>query len=78
LIAVAINFKNKKALTIYMRTYSVIKLSTMWSTTSLTQRVEEVLNERTKDGYEIVSVAFGVNMWLTPTAFITVCSTEQR
>jgi translation elongation factor EF-1beta len=52
--------------------YSVISESTMWSTETLKQKVERILNEKTRDGYEIVSVAFGVNMWWLPTAFITL------
>jgi hypothetical protein len=55
-----------------MKTYRVIKLSTMWSTTTLTREVEQLLNEKTRDGYEIVTVAFGVNMWWLPTAYITI------
>jgi len=45
----------------------------MWSTSSLTAEVEKVLNEKTSDGYEIVTVSFGINMWWMPTAFITIC-----
>ena len=52
--------------------YSVITESTMWSTDTLKQKVERILNEKTREGYEIVSVAFGVNMWWLPTAFITL------
>ena len=44
----------------------------MWSTNSLIEEVEYVLNEKSKEGYEIVSVAFGVNLWWMPTAFITI------
>ena len=44
----------------------------MWSTTKLKQKVEKILNEKTKDGYEVVSVAFGINIWWIPTAFITL------
>lgn len=56
-----------------MKTYKIIKLSTMWSTSILIAQVERVLNGKAKDGYEIVTVAFGVNMWWMPTAYITVC-----
>jgi hypothetical protein len=56
-----------------MKTYKIIKLSTMWSTSSLTAEVEKALNETTGNGYEIVSVAFGINIWWMPTAFSTVC-----
>ena len=52
--------------------YSVISESSMWTTHTLKQKVERILNEKTRDGYEIVSVAFGVNMWWLPTAFITL------
>jgi hypothetical protein len=52
--------------------YNVISESSMWSTDTLKQKVERLLNEKTRDGYEIVSVAFGVNMWWLPTAFITL------
>ncbi len=53
-------------------TYTIIKESTMWSTNSLKRKVEEILNEKTKEGYEVVTVAFGLNMWWMPTAFITL------
>ncbi len=52
--------------------YTILTESTMWSTDTLKQKVERILNEKTRDGYEIVSVAFGVNMWWLPTAFITL------
>lgn len=56
-----------------MKKYTVIKLSTSWSTSELTKKVEHVLNKKANDGYEIVTVAFGVNIWWMPTAYITVC-----
>ena len=56
-----------------MKTYRIFKLSTMWSTKSLTAEVEQLLNEKARDGYEIVTVAFGVNMWWMPTAYVTIC-----
>lgn len=58
-----------------MKTYRVIKFTAMWSTSSLTTQVEQLLNRKTREGYEIVSVSFGVNMWWKPTAFITVSKT---
>ncbi len=45
----------------------------MWSTSSLTAEVEQLLNEKASNGYEIVTVAFGVNIWWMPTAYITIC-----
>ena len=55
-----------------MNTYKILKFSTMWSTSSLTKKVEKILSEREKEGWEIVSVAFGTNLWYAPTAFITL------
>ncbi len=56
-----------------MKHYNIIKLSTMWSSETLKNDVEELINEKARDGYEIVTVAFGVNMWWMPTAYITIC-----
>lgn len=56
-----------------MKTYTIISESTMWSINSLKQKVGKLLNEKTKDGYEVVTVAFGLNIWWMPTAFITLC-----
>ena len=53
-------------------TYTIIKESTKWSTDSLKRNVERILNDKTKEGYEVVTVAFGLNMWWMPTAFITL------
>jgi hypothetical protein len=44
-----------------MKSYSITKLSTMWSTDGLKNDVERLLNEKTAQGFEIVSVAFGVS-----------------
>jgi len=56
-----------------MKYYSIIKLSTMWSSETLKNDVEELINEKGNAGYEIVTVAFGVNMWWMPTAYVTIC-----
>lgn len=56
-----------------MKTFSVIRFSTMWSIKSLTRRVEKLLSEKDQEGYEIVTVSFGINLWMMPTAYITVC-----
>lgn len=55
-----------------MKTYTIISESSMWSTAKLKSRVELVLNEKTQEGYEIVSVAFGLNVFWVPTAYITL------
>jgi len=55
-----------------MKDYSIIKLSTMWSSETLRADTERLINEKVTEGYEIVSVAFGVNIWWMPTSFVTV------
>jgi hypothetical protein len=55
-----------------MKKYSIISESSMWSTAKLKQKVEIILNEKINDGYEVVSVAFGTNIWWIPTAYITL------
>jgi len=55
-----------------MNTYKTLKYSTMWSTSALTQKVEQLLTEKENEGWRIVSVAFGTNLWYAPTAFITL------
>ncbi len=55
-----------------MKTYIVISESSMWSTTKLKKNVERILNEKTIDGWDVVSVAFGINIWWIPTAYITL------
>ena len=61
-----------------MKKYYVIKISAKWSTDSLKKSVENTLNQKTQEGFEVVSVAFGVNMWWMPTAFITFSRVEKK
>ena len=60
-----------------MKKFTLIKESTMWSTDSLTKKVEEILDQKVQEGYEVVSVAFGVNIWWMPTAFITLAKNHE-
>lgn len=55
-----------------MKTFKVIKISEYWSTDSLTKKIEIKLNSLSLEGYEIISVSVGINMWCLPTAYITV------
>ncbi len=55
-----------------MKIFKVKKYSTTWSTSGLTEKGEVELAKFTKEGWDIVSVAFGVNLWWMPTAFITI------
>ena len=48
------------------------EVSEYWSTDSLTKNIEIKLNSLSQEGYEIISVSVGINMWWFPTAYITV------
>lgn len=54
-----------------MKQFRVFKISNSWSTARLIKDVENELKQITNEGYEIISVSFGVNIWWLPTAFIT-------
>ena len=54
-----------------MKQFRVFKISNMWSNSRLTRDVENELKKLTNEGYEIISVSFGFNIWWIPTAFIT-------
>lgn len=45
-----------------MKKYEIIKISEMWSTNTLKRNIETLINEKSNDGYEIITVAFGVNL----------------
>lgn len=53
-----------------MSNFKILKHSTLWSIDSLTQKVETLLQEKEDEGWTIISVAFGTNVWYMPTAFI--------
>lgn len=56
-----------------MKKYEIIKISEMWSIETLRKNVETLINKKSNEGFEIITVAFGVNLWWMPTAFITIC-----
>lgn len=66
--------QNDKFIT--MKKYTIIKETGYWTTESLRQNVQFKVNKLAQDGYEIVSVAFGTNMWAFPTVFITIAKEE--
>lgn len=55
-----------------MSKFKVEELSSFWSTESLRKNVEKRLKELESEGWEIVSVSFGINVWWVVSAFITV------
>ncbi len=61
-----------------MKTYIVISESSCWSTKKLKQNVENTINTKTKEGWELVSVSFGFNTWLILTSYITLCKQVEK
>ena len=56
-----------------MKRYQIIKITEMWSTDTLMRNAEAYINIKSNEGFEIVTVSFGVNLWWMPTAYITIC-----
>jgi len=46
----------------------------MWSTERLRKKVEQLINEKSKEGFKTITVSFGMNLWHTPTAYITIAN----
>ena len=55
-------------------TYSIIQVSTFWTSDSLIEKVEETLNKKkAKEGYEVVTVSFERSRyWRILEAYITL------
>lgn len=52
--------------------YRVIQTSNMWSTEKLRRKAEEIINRETENGWNLISVSLGFNIWYIPTVFITI------
>ncbi len=55
-----------------MKGYTVIKLSSWWSPDQLRKEVESVLNEKSTQGYEVISVSFVDSLGLIFQCFVTL------
>ena len=58
-----------------MKRYEVIKM-TKGRASRLREMVEDFINDKAAEGYEIVSVGLGIDAHYTPTAFITIAYEE--
>jgi hypothetical protein len=56
-----------------MKSYNVESVTSLYSTKKLNEQVEKLLNERAREGYEVVSINYSYKMWAIPTVFITLC-----
>ncbi len=45
-----------------MKKYEVIKMTEMWSIENLRKKVEVLVNKKSKEAYDVVTVAFGINL----------------
>jgi hypothetical protein len=61
-----------------MKNFVVMTASSMWSTKKLTNEVEKILNQKASEGYELVSISVGVNIWWAPTAYMTFSKSEPQ
>jgi hypothetical protein len=55
-----------------MKNCSVVTASSMWGTQKLIKKTEDLINEKTREGFTVVSVSFSYDTWNVPTAFITL------
>ena len=58
-----------------MKKIKIIRVSDWWTTSSLIKKAEEIANQKSREGYEIVSISFGFSVWLIPSAYVTIRST---
>ena len=55
-----------------MKTFEIVKVSEWWSTKSLVKKAEDLANQKSKEGYEIVGISFGFSVSFIATAYITL------
>jgi hypothetical protein len=55
-----------------MKKFKIIRVSDWWSTSSLMKKAEDVANQKSQEGYEIVSISFGLSVWMIESAYITI------
>ena len=55
-----------------MKMYDVVSVSEWFSTSSLKRKAQEMANQKSQEGYEIISISFGFSIWLIPTAYLTI------
>ena len=55
-----------------MKTFKVVKVSEWWSTNNLIKKAEDLANQKSEEGYEIVGISFGFSISFIATAYITL------
>ncbi len=55
-----------------MKKFKIIRVSDWWSTSSLMKKAKNVANQKSQEGYEIVSISFGFSVQMIESAYITI------
>jgi hypothetical protein len=55
-----------------MKKFEIIRVSDWWSTSWLMEKAENIANQKSQEGYEIVSISFGFSVWMKASAYITI------
>jgi|GEM_PF-964327 len=50
----------------------IVTVSDCWTTKRLMQKAKNKMNEKVEEGWRIISVSIGYDIWFRPTAFITI------
>jgi hypothetical protein len=49
-----------------MKKFEIIRVSDWWSTNSLMEKAENIVNQKSQEGFEIVSISFSVSVGMNP------------
>ncbi len=55
-----------------MKEYQIIRVSNFWSTKTLREETQALINQKSAEGWEVVSVSFGVTIWLVLSFYVTL------
>jgi hypothetical protein len=55
-----------------MKNFEIIRVSDWWSTNSLMEKAKNVANQKSREGYTIVSISFGISVGMIASAYITI------
>ncbi|GAB3721929.1 DUF4177 domain-containing protein [Spirosoma lituiforme] len=59
-----------------MKEYQILRVSNFWSTKTLREDAQKLINEKSAEGWEVVSVSFGVTVWLVLSFYITLSKSK--
>ena len=59
-----------------MKEYRIMHVSNFWSTKTLHKDAQKLINEKSGEGWEVVSVSFSVTTWLVFSSYIILSKTK--